>query len=227
MITVCCVLRSGGIYDPSWVERLYRAVVQHMNTEHLFCCLTDFAPEDAYSARNPDIIWQSLRHDWPGWWSKIEVYALSGRVLYLDLDVAIVGSLDALLDTKTRAFDGRSFEPEGTFVACRDFYRRTEFNTSVLLIEDRRDIYERFIGQAESVMKEFRGDQEWLSTIVPEAKVWLSGIVSYRANCRARLHMAGREPASVPPPDGTSVVCFHGQPKMPDAEGWPMEYWAA
>ncbi len=228
MITVACVLRTGGIYDRSWVERLHRAVEQHLSEPHFFLCLTD----DRKTAREwtAGIHWRILRHGWPGWWSKFEVYTLRefyGRVLYLDLDVAIVGSLDALLDAETTPFDGRSFEPEGTFVACRDFYRPDQFNTSVLLIEDRRDIYETFLGQADSIMSVWRGDQEWLSVIVPEARLWNTEVVSYRKHCRARLHMTGQPPASLPAPAGASVVCFHGLPKMPDAEGWPREYWAA
>ncbi len=227
MITVACVLRSGGIYDETWVDRLQRAVTTHMRAEHRFVCLTDTMADNMLVWCGGDITWLPFEHDWPGWWSKLNLFALPGKVLYLDLDVAVVGSLDALLDSKTRAFDGRSFEPEGTLIASRDFYQPRQFNSSVLLFENRRDIYRMFVDQADAVMKEFRGDQEWLSVVVPESKVWLSGIVSYKKHCRARLHMPDQEPASIPPPAGTSVVAFHGQPKMMDAEGWPKEYWAA
>ena len=225
LITVACVLKLGGIYDRSWVERLQRAVARHLRAPHVFVCLSD--DKSALRMWDEDIVWKPLQHDWPGWWSKIETYALPGRVLYLDLDVAVVGSLDDLLDTDTEPFDGRSFEPEGTFTAIRDFYRPDEFNTSVMLIENRRDIYEAFVEQSEAVMAAFRGDQEWLTVIVPEARLWTSGIASYRKHCRARLHLFGKPPSAIPAPPGTSVVCFHGQPKMPDAEGWPAEYWAA
>ena len=228
MITICCVLRSGGIYNRSWVERLHRAVAQHMSAEHCFVCLTDDTKAvSPLIPRVDDIHWLPLRHGWPGWWSKNEIYALPGRVLFLDLDVAVVGPLDILLDAETEAFDGRSFTPEGTFVAIRDFYRPGQFNTSVVLIENRRDIYETFLRDPDAVMAAHRGDQEWLSTIVPEARLWKTGVVSYKKHCRARLHMPGQPPPSLPVPEGTSVVCFHGQPKMPDAEGWPAEYWAA
>ncbi len=221
MIQVVCVLKSGGIYDPSWVERLRNAVVQHMNTPHRFICLTDMELPG-------DIEVRSLHHGWPGWFSKMELFALSGPVLYLDLDVAIVGSLDALLEAPTESFDGRSFKPNGQLTAIRDFYRPTEYNSSVMLIEDRRDIYNAFVQDADSIMSEHRGVQEYLSANFPEAEVFMDGpVLSYRKHCRARLHAKGKPPQSVPAPAGASVVCFHGQPKMNEAEGWPMEYWAA
>jgi len=219
MITACCVLKSGGVYTPEWVDRLQRAVVQHMNAEHRFVCLTDM---DVSCETIP------LRHGWPGWWSKMEVFALDGWVLFLDLDVAVVGSLDALINGLSEPFDGRSFQTDGTLVATRDFMRRGQYNTSVMLIEGRRDLYEAFVGRAEACMKKWRGDQEMLSEIAPEAHVWTGGqVVSYRKHCRARLHIPGHPPPSIRPPPIASVVCFHGLPKMPDAGGWPQEYWAA
>ncbi len=229
MITVACVLKAGGIYDGTWVDRLHRAVVQHMNAEHRFVCLTDDHKNvGPLQPAAGDIHWKPLRHGWPGWWSKMEIYSLPGRVLYLDLDVAVVGPLDALLDAPTEPFDGRSFAPDGTLVAVRDFYRPDQYNTSVMLIEGMGSVLESFAGRAEACMAKWRGDQEMLTDVLPEAYVWADGpVVSYRKHCRARLHKKGRPPPSVPAPAGASVVCFHGAPKMPDATGWPQEYWAA
>lgn len=90
MITVACVLRSGGRYDAEWVARLQRGVARHLSLPHRFVCLSD-APVGC--ERIP------LETDWPGWWSKIELFRpglLTGPTLYFDLDTVIVGGLDAI-----------------------------------------------------------------------------------------------------------------------------------
>jgi hypothetical protein len=85
MINVACVLRSGGRYDATWVHRLRDGVARHLTLPHRFICLTD-TPVDCLSV--------PLSTDWPGWWAKLEVFRLAGKVLYLDLDSVVVGSLD-------------------------------------------------------------------------------------------------------------------------------------
>src|SRR6185437_8074786 len=59
MLTVACVLKSGGVYTPEYVERLRSGVGQHLD-HYKFVCLSDVDVPD----RIP------LENDWPGWWSK-------------------------------------------------------------------------------------------------------------------------------------------------------------
>lgn len=87
MINVACVLRSGGRYHPEWVYRLQRGVARHLNLSHQFVCLSDVPLTCS---------WIPLDTDWPGWWAKLEVFRLRGKVLYLDLDTVVVGSLDEI-----------------------------------------------------------------------------------------------------------------------------------
>jgi hypothetical protein len=89
MLTVSCVLRSGGIYTAEWVAKLQRGVARHLTLPHRFVCLSDV---EVPCERIP------LRHDWPGWWSKLNLFAefTDGPVLYFDLDTIVVGSLDAI-----------------------------------------------------------------------------------------------------------------------------------
>lgn len=90
MLTVACVLRSGGRYDAVWVLKLMNGVQRHLLLPHRFVCLSDVPVP---CERIP------LETDWPGWWSKIELFRpglLTGPTLYLDLDSLVVGSLDAI-----------------------------------------------------------------------------------------------------------------------------------
>ena len=72
-----------------------------------FLCLTDMVdgverlnvPCAALAHDWPGTTARLARFDvWPGFWSKIEVYRVSGPCLYLDLDVIIVGDLSPLLE---------------------------------------------------------------------------------------------------------------------------------
>src|SRR6185369_16858814 len=102
MLTVACVLKSGGIYDATWVSRLRDGVARHLPVDHRFVCLSDI---EVPCERIP------LEHDWPGWWSKIELLKLPS-VLFFDLDTAIVGSLDDIARHALRT----------DFTMLRDFY---------------------------------------------------------------------------------------------------------
>lgn len=89
MVTVACVLRSGGDYTVEYVERLKAGVDAHLSG-HEFVCLTDV--KKVPGKRIP------LRHDWAGWWSKCELFRLPGPVLYFDLDTVITGDLTEIAE---------------------------------------------------------------------------------------------------------------------------------
>src|SRR3990172_8259243 len=91
MITVACVLRSGGDFAPEHVWALKRGVNKYLQMPHEFRILTDYTFAGPAGSK--------LREAWPGWWSKLELFrpgTFSGPVLYFDLDTVIVGSIDAL-----------------------------------------------------------------------------------------------------------------------------------
>lgn len=81
-LTVACLLRSGGIYEPKHVVSLSKQV-EHFMPGTRFACLSDV---DVPCER------LALRSSWPGWWAKLEMFDhFKGRTLYFDLDDVIVG----------------------------------------------------------------------------------------------------------------------------------------
>src|SRR6478609_2567748 len=114
MLTVACVLKSGGIYDATWVERLRAGVKRHLPLEHRFVCLSDV---DVPCERIP------LEYNWPGWWSKLEAFRLPGPVIYFDLDTAIVGDLSEIV-ARTDLWGG--------FTILEDFYRNKGYGSGVM-----------------------------------------------------------------------------------------------
>ena len=88
-LTVACVLRSGGVYDASHVERLRDQVAGNLGP-HRFVCLADC---EVPCERIP------LETDWPGWWAKLELFKHDlGPVAFLDLDVTVQGPIEWLRD---------------------------------------------------------------------------------------------------------------------------------
>lgn len=196
-LTVACVLRSGGVYTPTWVARLRTQVARNLTSPHRFVCLSDV---DVPCERIP------LAHDWPGWWSKIELFCLSGPVLFFDLDTAIVGDLaDIAHAAQTR-----------TMVVLQDFYRLGQgIGSGMMAWSDGaavRGLYDIFAADSLGWQVHLggRGDQGFLEEagVLRHCDRWqalLPGqVVSYKVHCRAGI-----------PPDAR-VVCLHGRPKFAD-----------
>jgi hypothetical protein len=171
LLTLACVLKAGGIYDRSHVERLRGQVAAHLDCDYEFVCLND--------------------SPFPGWWAKISLFEpgrFKGRVLYLDLDVTVIGSLAEIAN-----FDA-------PFASIKDWERPT-INSSVMAwdagVADH--VYERYDGQE---MK--GGDQAWVTKHMPEIALFPpEWCVSFKHQCRHRFV----------PPVGARVIVFHGQPK--------------
>ena len=92
-ITFFCVLRAGKKYNAEHVTRLQAAVARNCTLPHRFVALADV---EVPCERIP------FAHDWPGWWSKIEVFRPGvadpeGLNVYIDLDVLIANNLDAFI----------------------------------------------------------------------------------------------------------------------------------
>ena len=223
-LSVLCVLRSGGDYDAHWVRKLRDGVARNLSIPHRFACLTD-VPVPCEHIR--------LRHDWPGWWSKIELFrpgVIEGPTLYLDLDTVITGALDRLADlpyafAMLRGFGRKHYVGSGVM-----WFRRPFFH-----------VYENFLTRGpERVMAEYasnpgspgpgrhgaykaaRGDQAWIfdemgGQAIPRLTDDLPGMI------RLYGRGVGREV-----PEGCSVVCFKGRLKPPDARGtgWLERCWS-
>lgn len=194
MLTVASVLKSGGIYDATWVARLRDGVKRHLPIEHRFVCLSDV---DVPCERIP------LQHDWPGWWSKIELFTLPGPVLYFDLDTAIVGNLETLA----------SHAEERKLIMLRDFYVPDHCGSGVMAwagdypLEAYR-LFAETPGKLMDVRRARMGDQAFIEEALPLITHWqrLVGdqIVSYKVHCRNGI------------PTNSRVVCLHGLPKFAD-----------
>jgi hypothetical protein len=99
--TLACVMVTGRRrkYTPKYVHRLRNMVARHTDRPFRTVCLTD-QPDDMPDGVRPVVIPSPGTQR--GWWSKIHLFnpkmPFKGRVLYLDLDVLVLGGLDEILD---------------------------------------------------------------------------------------------------------------------------------
>lgn len=162
-----------------------------------FQCLTDLPKIDGIDTRK-------LRHGWPGWWAKMELFdpELKGDFLFMDLDTVIHGSLD-------------SFESLSKLTLLRDFYRdgkklKEGLGSGLMFLpeRDRRAIWDEFmVNPRLTIRLNPRGDQHfleqfWLNKAERFQDVVPGQVVSWKVNCKN----------GIVPPDAR-VVCFHGKPR--------------
>jgi hypothetical protein len=161
MLTIACVLWQGEFrgrnYTHEHVRRLERMCRKWMNQDFEFVCLTNAPSKSALykqiSLEHPDIL--------VGWWSKLELFngQFRGRVLYLDLDNFICGSLDAIADDPgCLDFAPPLGKPSTDSKITKGVV--TRFQSSVI-VWDGKDIHLNVdLYTFEEIKKQYRGDQD-------------------------------------------------------------------
>lgn len=193
---ILTVLRSGGEYRAEHVERLRLQCVEHAPGVE-FRCISDV---DA-----PGRI--KMRHDWPGWWAKIEIFRFRGPVLYLDLDTTIRASLTPVL----------AVARERPFTVIRDFNPgQRDMGSGVMAWSgDMRRLYRAFASDpgrhmAENNSARWWGDQGFIERRTSKRDYWqemLPGaLVSWKKHCQGGV------------PAGARIIAFHGRPKPWEVE---------
>lgn len=85
MITLKTVLRSGGEYTADHVLRMQEMLDRYVDCPARFVCYSD--------VDIPDVAVRPLQHDWPRWFSKIEMFRDVEDSFYIDLDMTINGNI--------------------------------------------------------------------------------------------------------------------------------------
>lgn len=186
VVTVCV----PPAYEIKHLDRLYRMVRKHLSLP--FCWRPITTEAEGFF----------------GYWNKVRLFKpgqFQGRVLYLDLDVTVTGSLDDL---------ARSPAP---FTAMQDPWK-PGINSSVMVWDAGRcdDVYTLF---TPAVMSELPGDQEWIQACMGEVSTFpTEWLVSYKDNRRGLL-------PGVPPtyPPDMRVCVFHGFPRPWEVSDGPVE----
>ena len=177
-MTPVCVLRSGGEYGPEHVRWLARQVPG-------LVCLSDVP------VAGVEVV--PLRHGWPGWWSKLELFsgAIFGDLMFYDLDTVVLKPLPVPTET----------------TVLRDFYYPERMGSGLMYIAqaDKSRVWDAWTSDTAGHMRRAGGggDQAFLDGLIGSAQKWqdIAPVYSYKVHCRRGV------------PDGAAVVCFHGKPR--------------
>lgn len=232
-VNIVC-MKWGDLYSSEYVNRLYGMVSRHLNIDFRFYCITD----DPRHIRREVLIRQLPEVPLPsgaeGPWRKLlmfrgELFDITGKTMFLDLDVVIVGELD------------RFFSFSNKFAVRHEFDRRKEKdnfgNTSMYVFEAGAYpyIYDGYVSAKEEIYsKYYTAEQEYVTrTLHARGELEFfpnSWVVSFKEHCLpgwpSRLWKTPQ------PPENASIIAFHGRPLPEDAilGRWPLEgkpFWKA
>ena len=210
-------MKWGTKYGPEYVNKLYAMVKRHLSLDFQMVCLTD----NAQGIRQEVLCLPIPALDLPAGipergWTKLvtfseNLYGLKGTVLFLDVDVVIVGKLDEF------------FQHPGEFLIIHDYNRpwRVTGNSSVYRFElgAHPEILSHFRENFEDIRKKFRNEQAYLSDVLHKAgklKYWpATWCPSFKYHSIPKWPFNYWKEPSVP--SGARVVIFHGECNPPDA----------
>lgn len=228
MYNVVCI-KWGVKYGPEFVNILRAMVERNLSFPHRFICFT----EKSTGLRN-DIEVMPLTENLTGWWHKVTLFKptlfdLTGRTLYLDLDVVIVNSLDPMFkrEEKFSIIEDWNYSRRH----AREDKNKIMYNSSVFMydIGAHPSIWNEFSKDPITISRTFPGDQDWITKQHPNASIWPNGWCrsfkwGYHYKEMAYDFSGGFN-------DETKIVVFHGSPNPPDAiPGWnryPPSPWIA
>jgi len=228
-------MKWGTRYPSQYVNILYNAVQRNLSVPHRFVCLTDdpaglnpsIEALDLPRAGIPDAFWTDR-----GIWGKLalfqpDLHGLSGRALFLDLDMLITGSLDEMFSYK----DDHVF----VSVAGGPKWRRGVENDTPLLsttafrfdIGSQNQILEGFLADPASIKARYGIEQKYVEAAVTDWTTFPSEwIVSFKRHLRRPLGVdLFLEPRKPEPP--VKCVSFHGDPNPWDMVPKNAGFWGA
>ena len=235
---VVLCMKWGTLYSAQYVNVLYKACRANLTGDFQFICLTDDA-----QGLNPGITAHPIpdigctpAHFAAGAWPKLSVftaplYGLSGRAVFIDLDVVIVDAIDPFFEETAPllAVGGGPKWRHGQVPT------NPTMNTSVFgfTLGQQTNIAQTFQNAPNQASASFGNEQQFVEGTAAQWRAWdAPWVVSYKRHIRRKSLLApllGPHPV----PKGAKIVAFHGKPNPRDfADGamgrgydWIRDYW--
>ena len=217
MINFVCVLKSGGDYELEHVWNIKNMLDKHVPETHRLILLTDLLAYEVHAVSSCVFV-IPLIHNLPKWWSKLELFRLTGACIYFDLDTVITGEINRL----TESVSGE----EHKFIMLNSF-KRKRFMSGVMawngdysfilndLLKKKTSgtFKQRTALSGPSAIidnRSFVGDQEWIAHSLRMNKESVTPLQKIqRGVCSYKHHLMNAKEL----PENTSIVCFHGSPR--------------
>lgn len=197
MLKVLCV-RTGDKYSWDYVAKLQSMVARHLPFEHEFICYSD----SPGTVEGPTYKTTTLN----GWWGKLDAMAEQGPCIYFDLDTIILRDLTAFAN----AVVALPHDAIMMLIPFRKILAGIDVKGWLSGIMAWGDTgFPNVATHYRHNGSRFKGDQDFLSDLfLRGGQVQVVGVqdalkvASYKWQCKRHG-----------PPEGTEVVCFHGNPR--------------
>ena len=238
-VAVACV-KWGTRFGPDYVNVLFRAVGEHMGYAHRFVCLTN-EPEGI----DPGVEVMAVpefgvpQAEWKrgGCWPKVAlfapgVFADDEIVLYLDLDLMVVGALGPFIDLvrKRPAFYTlREWNPAFWRILPVEHRpdRGSQGSVYVWRAGAQRHVFHHFRANTAYIRANFRSDRFYLPKIAVGASYLpYDWTVSFKNVC-VRPWPLNRVLPPRRPPQEAKILVFHGRPRPIDLMRAPGVRWGS
>lgn len=217
MSTIAAVWQ-GTAFSPEYPERLRSSVLRH--APHLrssrWLLLSD--RDDAPLGWE---VWDTRHLGLPGWWGKMALFdprvRQGDRMVYMDLDTVVLGSIQPLLDVQQR------------FAICENFHRRAgrtmrcSYGSAVMVFGEQLSgkIWDRFWEDRTSLMRRAGGygDQLVIELLAPR--------VPLLQNILPPGFFVHKTKLTSTPPTGATLAIFAGDHKPHNSPlPWVAREWA-
>lgn len=215
---VVMCMKWGTLYGPDYANVLYRAVADYLDAPFRFVCLTDDPAGLDPSIEHfpiPDMGLGEGKFTFGGWPKlsvfKQDLYGLSGRCLFIDLDSVIVGDLLPML------------EAEGEICVIRewrrfaDYFRKWKVNGATgvftFTLGESSYLLDKFMDDPEDATTRFRSEQRFVTAYAKDMHFWHPDwVISFKRHLLAAPIVNRFVKPSEPSPE-VKIVAFHGDPR--------------
>ena len=185
MIKIITVLKTGGEYNEKHVLAIKSQIEKYVNAPFEFLCLSDIKSKNFKTVK--------LESDLTGWFTKLELFKITGPCLYVDLDTIFCSNIDRLINDL-------SSQQTSDIITMNDPYHMGNLNSSMMFWrDDVSSIYSTFISDTKYIDQNYImkldtrpqkfGDQNIIQCIVKELHMPWSffpgigdSIVSFKVN---------------------------------------------
>ena len=208
MLNVFC-LYAGDAYSIEYVENLVNGVKQNLKQDYVFHIFTDRKDQLAQLKLLGNVILLPKLNVPKLWWYKLYMFnkanIITGPVLYLDLDVIIIGDLDKFVTTDNKLRIIHDFNRSNV---AGGQYNKSNSSTMSWVFEHHTNMWGRFNENMDKYTSKMHGDQDFIHLFARNKEWWPDNwAISYKWEyCRNKLY----------DPSQTSILVFHGKPKPND-----------
>jgi hypothetical protein len=220
-------MKWGKLYPIDYVNVLFSACRKYISGDFRFVCLTDdpkgLDPKIEHFPI-PDLGLSQIHYD-RGAWPKVAVflsdlYGLTGRALFIDLDTYVINSLNEM------------FDYSGKFIAID--WRPWRFKTGSPLtmssifsfdLGSLGEVAEKLRLNVNDNVSRYRIEQNYLHNEISNIRYWpQEWVVSFKYHLRQPLLIDRFRPPN-PPPQTAKILAFHGRPRPADLLGGYVGNW--